>query len=94
MSATTASFPTRVFKQWDKLALLQLAAAATRLHEENEELARQLSWAEQSAEMWADQAQRMQLDLCELTNSAPGITQNCDLVFVERQQALALELHA
>lgn len=46
-----------VRRRWDLIALEQLAEATARLSEQNEELERRAYWAEQSAEMWQQDAE-------------------------------------
>jgi hypothetical protein len=79
MSAARA----RVAAKLDRLALEQLRTVAARLAEENEELRRQLAWAEDAAESWRDDALKLMEDHCAATGDAPGLTLDGRLVAVQ-----------
>lgn len=52
MTRLIAVLPARIRKRWNALAALQLAEVAVTLAAQNEQLAKDIYWAEQSAEMW------------------------------------------
>lgn len=81
-----AVVPTKILQRWDRIAMLQLTQAAARLSDENDELSERLYRAEETAEFWREQAMDMQLQLCEATDTRPGITRSGALVTVEVTQ--------
>lgn len=82
-SGPRAIVPAQILRKWDVIAALQLIEAAPRLAEELEETRARLYDAENCADFWAEQAQDMQLQLCEREGGEPGITQACQLVVVQ-----------
>jgi hypothetical protein len=76
-----------IARRLDAFAIEQLRSEVVRLAQENENLRRQLSWAEDSAELWRQDAMDMQLQLCAETNSAPGITITGQLALIAGQSA-------
>lgn len=47
-----AVLPARIRRRWDALAARQLAEVAVTLAADNEQLTKEVYWAEQSADMW------------------------------------------
>ena len=82
MIAMTAISLQGIRRRLDAIAIDQLRAEVSRLAEENEELRKQLAWAEQAAEAWRDDALNFQMELCEHSGGTPGITQTGALVVV------------
>lgn len=72
----------RITRRLDTAALAQLREVAATQAAEIDALRVRLAFAEEAAESWRDDALRMQLELCELTHSAPGITVGGALVKV------------
>ena len=60
----------RLLARWDSVAYEQLCARAAALAQENEDLRRELDWAEQAAESWRDHFLRATEDM------ALGLTQD------------------
>lgn len=69
-------------KRWNAIALTQLAEACARLAAENEDLRCRLARAESNADDCWQQAMDMQMQLCEMSGSQPGLTQSGALVVV------------
>ena len=65
--------PRRLLRRWDALAAPQLCERIAQLEAENEELRRQLYWAEDAAEHWQQNAM-------ELAGDHPGLTQSGHIV--------------
>ena len=63
-SATrTIALPTRVFEQWDAIAVAQLCQRAVELDAENEDLQRRLRWAEQLCRVTHEQSTPWETDV-------------------------------
>lgn len=85
-----AIVPRSILRKWDRIALLQLAEAATRMHEELDELRLERDEAERryaveqanADDAW-DQLREMQLQLCEEKGMQPGLTKSGHLVLVK-----------
>jgi len=74
-------------RRLDAQALDQLRAVAAAQAEELEALRERCARAEEIAESWRDDALDMQLELCQLRNGHPGITQAGKLVVVQAAAA-------
>lgn len=72
-----------IARRLDAIALQQLREECARLATENDQLRKDLYWAEQSAESWRDDAMRLQEDLCAQTGGVPGITIDGSLVVAQ-----------
>lgn len=91
MSTAAPAVRARLARHLDALALAQLrevAAAQSEeldaLRAENEHLRRAYYDASHDADMWRKDAIAMQLELCERTHRAPGITPTGHLVTIPR----------
>lgn len=58
MARYVAVLPASIRRRWDRIARDQLCLEALRLIEENEALRDRAEWAESSAQMWQDIAER------------------------------------
>lgn len=76
-----------VHRRLDVLALEQLRVEAARLYVENEALREEAARANEAADWWREQALDMQLQACEASDVAPGITQSGLLVVVREDAA-------
>lgn len=85
-----AIVPQSILRKWDRIALLQLAKAANRMHGELDEIrlerdqiVRRYTIAQINADDAWNQLMDMQLQLCEQHGMEPGLTQSGHLVMVK-----------
>lgn len=83
--ALSAVVPARTRRRWDAIALQQLSQAATRLVEENDCLARQVSFAEQCADMWQRTAE------IERERGTVGLTLHGTIVRIDQSPGATID---